>query len=105
MTNVMDIEMDFEALQANAVQAESFLKQIANANRLMILCSLLDEELSVGALNELVPLSQSALSQHLAKLREAGFVRARRDAQTVYYRIGDDRVRRLLPVFYEMFCQ
>lgn len=101
----MDIEIDFDALQENAAHAESFLKQLANANRLMVLCALLDQELSVGALNELVPLSQSALSQHLAKLRDAGFITARRNAQTVYYQVSDERVRRLLPLFYDMFCE
>jgi len=93
-----------DALAANAADAEGFLKELANAKRLMILCTLLDQEMSVAELNIKVPLSQSALSQHLARLREAGFVETRKQAQTVYYRLADARVRRLLPMFYEMFC-
>ena len=97
-----DLMMD--ALLENAETAASFLKELANANRLMILCTLMDKELAVAQLNEQVPLSQPALSQHLARLREAGFVKTRKEAQTVYYRLADDRVRNLLPHFYEMFC-
>ncbi|TNC83184.1 MAG: transcriptional regulator [Oleiphilus sp.] len=91
-------------LLENAESAERFLKEIANAKRLMVLCTLMDQEMSVAQLNALIPLSQSALSQHLGRLREAGFVRTRKEAQTVYYRLADERVARLLPVFYEMFC-
>lgn len=97
-------DMDMSMLLDNAGSAERFLKELANANRLMVLCTLMEDELSVAQLNEKVPLSQSALSQHLARLREAGFVETRKQAQTVYYRLADDRVRRLLPLFYEMFC-
>ena len=97
-------DMDMSVLLDNAGAAERFLKELANANRLMVLCTLMEDELSVAELNEKVPLSQSALSQHLARLREAGFVETRKQAQTVYYRLADDRVRRLLPLFYEMFC-
>lgn len=88
----------------NASEAERFLKELANSNRLMILCTLMEQELSVAQLNERVPLSQSALSQHLARLREARFVQTRKEAQTVYYRLLDERVARLLPIFYELFC-
>lgn len=97
-------ELVMDVLAANATDAERFLKELANAKRLMILCTLLDQEMSVAELNIKVPLSQSALSQHLARLREAGFVETRKEAQTVYYRLADERVRRLLPIFYEMFC-
>lgn len=93
-----------EELLENAESAERFLKELANAKRLMVLCTLMEQEMSVAQLNEQIPLSQSALSQHLARLREAGFVRTRKEAQTVYYRLADERVRRLLPHFYEMFC-
>lgn len=97
-------EADLSLLAENAGNAESFLKELANANRLMVLCTLMDAELSVAELNKKVPLSQSALSQHLARLRKAGFVQTRKESQTVYYSLSDDRLRRLLPLFYEMFC-
>lgn len=97
-------DLDMSVLLDNASEAERFLKELANSNRLMILCTLMEQELSVAQLNERVPLSQSALSQHLARLREARFVQTRKEAQTVYYRLLDERVARLLPIFYELFC-
>jgi len=84
--------------------AELFLKQLANANRLMILCVMSEGELTVGELNKRVPLSQSALSQHLAKLRAANFVRTRRESQTIYYALADPRVKKIIQHLYEMFC-
>jgi DNA-binding transcriptional ArsR family regulator len=71
--------------------ATALLKQLANENRLLILCSLVSGELSVGELNERLPLSQSALSQHLASLRQAELVQTRRQGQTIYYQLcGSD---------------
>ncbi len=90
-----------------AVQAESaeqFLKKLANSNRLMVLCLLIEGERSVGELNELVPISQSALSQHLAKLRDAGFVSTRRESQTIFYQLADPRVKVIIEHLYAMFC-
>lgn len=78
---------------------------MANRNRLMILCSLLDEERSVTQLNDIVPLSQSALSQHLSALRQAELVATRREAQTIYYRVASDSVRAILATLYEQYCQ
>lgn len=89
----------------NASQAEQFLKQLANGNRLMVLCTLLEGEMSVGELNEQVPVSQSSLSQHLAKLREAGFVSTRRESQTIYYQLADPRIKKVIQDLYAMFCQ
>ncbi|MFA6266187.1 MAG: metalloregulator ArsR/SmtB family transcription factor, partial [Pseudolabrys sp.] len=78
-------------LERKAAEAASLLKLMANENRLLILCRLaITGELSVGALAGAVSLSQSALSQHLAKMRDDGLVATRRDAQTIYYRIADD---------------
>ncbi|WP_340680929.1 metalloregulator ArsR/SmtB family transcription factor, partial [Paraglaciecola sp.] len=70
--------MDLEQLATNAEQAEAFMKILSNKNRLMILCSLLDKERSVTELNQNVPLGQSALSQHLAVLRQHKLVNTRR---------------------------
>jgi DNA-binding transcriptional ArsR family regulator len=96
--------LDLDQIKANASEAESFLKMIANKNRLMILCSLVDQECSVTQLNQSVPLTQSALSQHLASLRKAGLVSTRREAQTIYYSVTDHRVKQIIEKMYEFFC-
>lgn len=88
----------------NAQKAEALLKMMANKNRLMILCSLMEEELSVSELNETVPLTQSALSQHLASLRKANVVATRREGQTIYYKVVDDKVKAILLKLYQLFC-
>ncbi len=71
-------------MREHATDAAAFLKALANDQRLLVLCALLDGELSVGEINERVPLSQSALSQHLSVLREAGLVTTARQSQTIY---------------------
>lgn len=86
-----------------AQEAAQFLKALANHNRVMVLCSLDDGELTVGALSQRVPLSQSALSQHLRVLRREGLVATRREAQCIYYRITDPRVRALMPTVCALF--
>lgn len=81
-----------QGAEAIRVQADAFsrqLKVLANVNRLMILCILSDGELSVNDLNESIDISQSSLSQHLAKLRGGKIVTTRRESQTIYYRISD----------------
>ena len=97
--------MNIEQLVHNAQQAEQFLKLMANKNRLMILCSLLNGELSVGQLNERVQLAQSALSQHLASLRKAEIVATRRDGQTIYYYLIDPKVESVITLLYQWFCK
>jgi DNA-binding transcriptional ArsR family regulator len=96
--------MNVQELAENSMHAEELLKALANAHRLMILCELKDGERSVSALERVVPLAQSALSQHLAKLREGGIVTTRREAQTIYYSLSDARVSRLIEVLHEIFC-
>jgi DNA-binding transcriptional ArsR family regulator len=91
-------------LQRHAQAAAQLLKALANENRLMILCTLIDGELSVGELNEKVPLSQSALSQHLASLREAGLVSTRKEAQTVFYRLEGDEAVQVITVLQAIYC-
>lgn len=97
--------MDMQQMLANAAQAEEFLKLLANRNRLMILCTLLQKESSVSELNETVPLAQSALSQHLAALRSAQLVGTRRDGKAIFYSVTDERVKALIATLYEQFCQ
>ena len=92
-------------LADNAADAAALLKALSNEHRLLVLCHLAAEgELPVGALVERLGLSQSALSQHLAKLRGEGLVVFRREAQTLYYRVADPRAERLLALLHEMFC-
>jgi DNA-binding transcriptional ArsR family regulator len=91
-------------LKSDSAKAATFLKAVANGNRLMILCELKGGERSVSALEGVVPLAQSALSQHLARLREEGLVATRREAQTIYYSLADERVARLIDTLAELFC-
>ena len=98
----MNIEPKLLIGQAQEVAA--ILKQLSNKFRLIILCTLAEQELSVGELNEKIPLSQSALSQHLSKLREAELVITRREAQTIYYRVEDKKVQALLKSLYDNYC-
>lgn len=103
MTNLKSF--DTTAFERNALQAADLLRALANERRLMILCKLVEwGEANVGRLAEAVSLSQSALSQHLAKMREEGVVTFRRDAQTVWYRIADARAEELLATLHRLFC-
>jgi ArsR family transcriptional regulator, virulence genes transcriptional regulator len=97
--------VSLEAFEANAGQAAAFLRELANERRLMILCQLLEQrELSVQALADQINLSQSALSQHLARLRETGLVRMRREGSTIYYSVADKSVARVLKTLKTIFC-
>lgn len=96
--------MDMSAMAEHAAEAAELMKQLSNQNRLMIVCSLVEGELSVGELNERVPLSQSALSQHLANLRNSGLVETRREGQAIYYRLQGDRATRVIGLLKDMFC-
>jgi len=98
----MNIEPQELAENANKVAA--ILKQLSNPYRLMILCCLSEKELTVGDLNQQIDLSQSALSQHLAKLRESEIVATRRESQTIYYRISNEKIEDLLKVLQDKFC-
>jgi DNA-binding transcriptional ArsR family regulator len=92
-------------LAEKAAEAARLLRLLANENRLLVLCHLAGEgEMSVGALAEAVGLSQPALSQHLALLREDGLVATRREAQAVFYRLAEPKVARLLAVLRELYC-
>lgn len=91
--------------QAHAEEAAGFLKALANEHRLLVLCYLLTYgEMPVNALVAEVGLSQSALSQHLARLRDDGLVTYRRESQTLFYRVCDERAERLLAVLKDIFC-
>jgi DNA-binding transcriptional ArsR family regulator len=96
--------MDVDSMQQNAGEALKLLKALANEHRLMILCHLTQGELSVGELNERVPLSQSALSQHLAWLRNADLVNTRKLAQTIFYSIKSDEAGEVVSLLHELYC-
>jgi DNA-binding transcriptional ArsR family regulator len=96
---------DLAQLSRNAAEAAGLLKLLANEKRLLILCQLAAaEEMSVGSLAEAVDLSQSALSQHLARMRAEGLVDTRRQAQSVHYHLADANAARVLKLLKGMFC-
>lgn len=98
--------IDPRALEAKAGQVADLLSALANDRRLLILCKLVETgEATVGALADDVGLSQSALSQHLARMREEGIVTFRREAQTLWYRIADPRVETLLATLHRLYCR
>lgn len=96
--------MKFAELEPKAAEAEAFLKVMANRHRLMILCELMGEEKSVTALQERLGLGQSALSQHLARLRDDDIVRTRREAQTVYYSLQSAFVEKIMETLHDLYC-
>lgn len=98
--------MDLATFEAKAVQVADTLKAIGNARRLMLLCKLVEHgEVTVGDLARDVGLSQSACSQHLAKMRDEGLVSYRRESQTLWYSIADARVETLLATLYQLYCK
>jgi len=92
-------------MQLHACAASSLLKAMGNEHRLLILCLLVENELNVGELHARLVLSQSALSQHLALLRDAGFVNTRRVAQTVFYSLADGPVRQVMQTLHTVYCE
>lgn len=92
-------------MATQADRAAELLKALSNGQRLRMLCLLADAELSVGELNAQLELSQSALSQHLAVLREHGLVNTRRESQTVYYSIADGPVHKVIAILHDIYCQ
>jgi DNA-binding transcriptional ArsR family regulator len=98
------LDIDAEEMREHSEEAARLLKALANSSRLMVLCSLAKGELSVRDINERVPLSQSALSQHLAVLRRDGLVHTRRSAQVIYYRLADGPAGRVIETLHDIFC-
>jgi ArsR family transcriptional regulator, virulence genes transcriptional regulator len=95
-----------EDFAANALEVADLLRTLGNERRLMILCKLVEAgEMTVGALVGAVGLSQSALSQHLAKMRDDNVVTFRRDSQTLWYRIADPRIEQLMAELHRLFCR
>src|SRR5260221_2427507 len=91
--------------QQGAARAAALLRAVGNERRLLVLCLLIEHgELSVGELLQQIPLSQSALSQHLARMREEGLVAYRRESQTLYHRIANPDVQKLVATLKSIFC-
>jgi DNA-binding transcriptional ArsR family regulator len=99
------MQSSLEVMQRNAAKAEAMLKLLANAKRLMILCHLVKGEKSVGQLADLVGLSSSALSQHLAKMRDQELVQADKQGLMVYYHISNPEVEAILSTLYLIYCK
>jgi len=98
--------MDLATFETKAGEVSTLLKAMGNARRLMVLCKLVEHgEMTVSDLAHEVGLSQSALSQHLARMREEGLVAFRRESQTIWYRIADPRTEQLLASLYTIFCK
>ena len=93
-----------DRMGVHASDATRLLKTLANEKRLMILCLLVEGERSVGELNARVELSQSALSQHLAVLREEGLVHTRRDAQSIYYSLAEGPAQCIIDTLHSIYC-
>ncbi len=96
--------MRLEQLHQNARRASRFLAALSNENRLLLLCQLVEGEKSVSELTRAIGLSQSAMSQHLARLRSEGLVRPRRDGQVVYYSLVGSDVLQVIEILYEIYC-
>ena len=105
MQSMFDLtQINLAQFEESAGRAAALLKLLGNEKRLIMLCQLADGELSVSELQMRVGLSQSALSQHLALLREHGVVDTRREAQVIFYRIADPAVMRVIETLAELFC-
>lgn len=103
----MALPTDFDPvnMQARAQEASRLLKALGNPQRLRLLCMLVGKEMSVSQLNEQLPeLSQSALSQHLAKLREEGLVSTRRESQSIWYSLEDGPAQQIIATLYTIYC-
>ncbi len=96
--------MDLSEIHANAQRAANLLKSMGNPARLMVLCQLTEGEKSVGELERAVPMSQSALSQHLALLRMRNLVKTRRSGQSIYYSLAGVEASAILATLYGLFC-
>jgi ArsR family transcriptional regulator, virulence genes transcriptional regulator len=95
---------DLKAMSRKAEEAAGLLRALSHGARLKVLCELVAGERSVGELVRASGLGQSALSQHLARLREDGLVATRREAQTIYYRVADPKAQQLVRMLHDLYC-
>jgi len=104
MSSPAPTDFDLAALAPKAARAADLLGSMAHPKRLLVLCNLLQGELSVGELAGRVELGQSALSQHLGKMRALGLVKTRREGQTIYYSLASAEVAAVLNTLYALYC-
>lgn len=100
----MKLKLDKQKMQKRSGEAASLLKALASAPRLMVLCQLVEGEQSAGDLWASSTLSQSAFSQHLAKLRQEGLVETRKEAQTVYYSLANEDAIEVIKTLHKIYC-
>lgn len=98
------VTRNVELLREHAPDAAALMKALGNESRLMILCTLAEGERSVGELNAMIPLSQSALSQQLARLRSQDLVSTRRESQTIYYSLAEGPADRIIHLLHDIYC-
>jgi len=99
----VELDVKLEEMEGNAQAASELLKAMSNQTRLMILCQLLHGEKTAGELDSATSLSQSALSQHLAVLRDHGLVQTRRESQNIFYSLDGDKPKAIIEVLYRLF--
>lgn len=105
MANVAaSVPETMDQMREHASDAAGLMSALGNESRLMILCMLAEGESSVGDLNAVIPLSQSALSQQLARLRREGLVNTRREAQTIYYSLQDGPAQQVINLLHDIYC-
>lgn len=104
MTDIDAAARRMTELESRAEDAVALLAAMANPKRLLILCHLLKQERSVGALSKLVGLEQSPLSQHLSRLRALKLVKSRRDGQSVYYSVASEHATKVIATLYDIYC-
>lgn len=95
---------DMREMEAAAERVSALMKTLGHKDRLLVLCNLAEGERAVGELASELSLSQSSLSQHLARMRNQGLVETRRESQTIYYSLSDGDVRELIRSLYTIFC-
>ena len=98
------ISPSIDEMRTHAADAAGLMKALGNESRLMILCTLVDGERSVSELNAVIPLSQSALSQQLARLRSQGLVETRRESQTIFYSLAPGPADKVIHVLHDLYC-
>ena len=96
--------LDIDALRAHADEAVAMLKVLGNADRLLLLCQMAEQERTVGELEQLTGISQPTLSQQLGVLRREGLVSTRREGKFIWYQLADDRALQLMQTIHQLFC-
>lgn len=99
------IEIDQDKMLESATLASSLLKTLSHRDRLMILCQLVESEKSVSELEEILEISQSPLSQHLARMRHEGLVTTRREGKTIHYSLQCKNTEKVIGVLYSIYCE